>query len=83
MARKQFPMPWPAETLDVFAPFSGRPAINVNLDMPATRLMEFWCGTLQWNCEPRRLGVIGVVASVVPALRDSVASPPAVLRGGS
>lgn len=45
-ARKQFPMPWPAETLHVAARFSGGPAVSVNLDMPGMRLMHFWRGTL-------------------------------------
>lgn len=46
-ARKQCPMPWPAEPLHVFARFRGGPAVSVNLDMSGMGLMHFWRGTLQ------------------------------------
>lgn len=44
--RKQYPMAWPAETLEVVARFRGGPALSNNLDMQGMRLMPFWRGTL-------------------------------------
>ncbi|BCS35035.1 hypothetical protein TBR22_A42610 [Luteitalea sp. TBR-22] len=46
-ARKQYPMPWPVETLEVVARFRGGPALSTNLDMQGMRLMPFWRGTLE------------------------------------
>jgi len=43
-SRRQFPMLWPVETLQLVARFDGHPAGHVNLDTPGMRLMQFWRG---------------------------------------